>query len=64
VARQQRLDEAWLAKQVTAAASSGGAPDLPDRLAEPNRAWLMLTDASRFPRLAALLDENAFPIDT
>jgi hypothetical protein len=24
----------------------------------------MLTDISRFPRLAALLDEGAFPIDT
>lgn len=64
VARQQRLDEVWLTAQMNAANNGGGAPKLPDDLAEPARAWLLLTDASRFPRLAALLDEGAFPIDT
>jgi hypothetical protein len=64
VARQQRLDEVWLTAQMNAANDGGSAPRLPDPLAGPTRAWLMLTDASRFPRLAALLDEGAFPIDT
>ena len=70
VARQQRLDEVWLTAQMNAAndggggGGGGGAPKLPDPVAGPTRAWLLLTDASRFPRLAALLDERAFPIDT
>ena len=66
VARQQHLDEVWLTSQMDAAndGSSGGAPELPDRLAGPTRAWLVLNDASQFPRLAALLDEVAFLIDT
>jgi hypothetical protein len=64
VARQQRLDEVWLTEQMNAANDGAGAPKLPDELAEPTRAWLLLTDGSRFPRLAALLDEEAFPIDT
>lgn len=64
VARQQRLDEMWLTSQMNAANDGDGAPELPDRLADPTRAWLLLKDASQFPRLAALLDEGAFPIDT
>lgn len=40
------------------------APELPEWLAEPTTAWRMLTDASRFPRLGALLDDDTFPIDT
>jgi len=64
VARQQRLDEAWLTRQMNAAADGSDAPELPDRLAGLTRAWLLLKDASQFPRLAALLDEGAFPIDT
>jgi hypothetical protein len=62
--RQQRLDEVWLTSQMNAANDPGGAPELPDRLGGPARAWLLLKDASQFPRLAALLDEGAFPIDT
>jgi hypothetical protein len=64
VARQQRLDEVWLTSQMNAAYAGGAAPELPEALAGPNPAWLLLKDASQFPRLAALLDEDAFPIDT
>src|ERR1700690_1242656 len=62
VARQQRLDEVWLTSRMKAANNSAVAPKLPDALAGPTKAWLRLKDASRFPRLAALLDEDAFPI--
>jgi hypothetical protein len=31
---------------------------------EPSVAWCLLRDANRFPRLAALLDDDAFAIDT
>jgi hypothetical protein len=64
VARQQRLDEVWLTSQMNAANVGDDAPKLPDRLSCAARAWLLLKDASQFPRLAALLDEDAFPIDT
>ncbi len=62
--RQQRLDEVWLTSQMNAANDGSGAPELPDRLAGPMKAWLLLRDATQFPRLAALLDDGAFPIDT
>jgi hypothetical protein len=64
VARQQRLDELWLTDQMKAANDGTGAPDLPEPLAEPTTAWLLLTDKARFPGLAALLDHRAFAIDT
>jgi len=63
-ARQQRLDEAWLTDQMKAANDGKGPPELPEWLAEPTTAWLMLTDPSKFPRLGALMDDDAFPIDT
>ena len=63
-ARQQRLDEIWLDEKMKAANEGIGAPKLPWRLAQPTTAWLMLTDTSKFPRLGALLDDEAFPIDT
>jgi hypothetical protein len=66
VARQQRLDEAWLDEAMTKAAqdaASAPAPELPDRLAEPTRAWLLLKDAARFPKFGALLDDDAYAID-
>lgn len=63
-ARQQRLDEVWLDEKMRAANQGSGAPELPGWLAAPSTAWRMLTDASRFPRLGALLDDGAFPIDT
>ncbi len=53
----------WDAK-MKAANQGADAPELPGWLAEPTTAWRMLTDASRFPRLGALLDDQAFPIDT
>jgi hypothetical protein len=64
VARQQRLDELWLNDQMKAANTGTGAPVLPDPLAEPTQAWLLLQDPKRFPRLAALLDNDAYAIDT
>jgi hypothetical protein len=63
-ARQQRLDEVWLDEKMKAANQGSDAPELPGWLAEPTTAWRMLTDASRFPRLGTLLDDDAFPIDT
>ena len=39
-------------------------PQLPARLAAPTQAWRLLQDRGRFPRLAALLDDEAFAIDT
>lgn len=63
VARQQRLDELWLDDQMKAA-NSDGAPELPDALAVPTEAWRLLKDPNRFPRLAALLDGDAYAIDT
>jgi hypothetical protein len=63
-ARQQRLDEAWLNDKMKAANDGKGPPELPEWLAEPTTAWLMLTDPSKFPRLGALMDDAAFPIDT
>ena len=63
-ARQQRLDEVWLEEKMKAANQGGDAPELTGWLAEPTTAWRMLTDASRFPRLGALLDDQAHPIDT
>jgi hypothetical protein len=63
--RQQRLDEVWLDEKMKAVNGQGiGAPALPGWLAEPTKAWLLLKKASEYPRLAALLDEGAFPIDT
>jgi len=64
VARQQRLDEVWLTEQMKAAIDGAGMPHLPAPLAEPTQAWRLLQDAARFPRLAAFLDEDAFPLDT
>lgn len=64
VARQQRLDELWLNDQIKAANTGTGAPALPAPLAEPTQAWLLLQDPKRFPRLAALLDDDAYSIDT
>ena len=64
VARQQRLDELWLTGQMTAANVGTGGPTLPVPLAEPTKAWRLLQDREGFPRLAALLDHSAFPIDT
>jgi len=49
VARQQRLDEAWLTKQVNEAKDGESAPLLPDQLAGPTLAWCLLKDASQFP---------------
>ena len=46
VAPQQRLDEMWLTSQMNAANDGDGAPEPPDRLADPTRAWLLLKDAS------------------
>ena len=63
VARQQRLDEAWLDQRIKEASAATGAPELPQLLAEPTVAWMLLTDATRFPRLGALLDDDAFRID-
>jgi hypothetical protein len=63
VSRQQRLDELWLDDQMKTA-NSGGAPVLPDALAEPTEAWRLLKDPKGFPRLAALLDDDAYRIDT
>ena len=63
-ARQQRLDGVWLDEKMEAANQGSGAPELPGWLAEPTTAWRMLTDASRFPRLGALLDDDAFPSST
>lgn len=64
VARQQRLDELWLTDQMKAASDGADGPVLPARLAEPTGAWRMLQDPVRFPRLAALIDADAFRIDT
>jgi hypothetical protein len=64
VARQQRLDELWLTDQMEAANTGTGPPELPPSLAEPTQAWLLLQDPKRFPRLAALLDDDAYSIDT
>jgi hypothetical protein len=63
VARQQRLDELWLTDKMKAASDGIDAPVLPDELANPTRAWRLLHDPARFPRLAALLDQHAFQID-
>jgi hypothetical protein len=63
VARQQRLDELWLTERMKAVCGSSGAPELPDELACPTKAWKLLTDKSQFPRLAALLDPEAFEVD-
>jgi hypothetical protein len=63
VARQQRLDEAWLTERMKVASSGSGAPELPCELACPTKAWRLLTDQSQFPRLVALLDDGAFKID-
>ena len=66
VARQQRLDEVWLTcqmDQMKAVNDGADAPVLPARLAEPTKAWSMLMDKALFPRLAALLDDQAFQID-
>lgn len=62
--RQQRLDEVWLDEQMKEANKGNGAPELPEWLAQPTKAWLVLTNAARFPRLGALLDDGAFPVDT
>jgi hypothetical protein len=62
--RQQRLDEVWLDEKMKAANKGGGPPELPSWLKRPTKAWDVLTDASTFPRLGALLDDGAFPIDT
>jgi hypothetical protein len=62
--RQQRLDEVWLDEKMKVANEGIGAPVLPQWLAGPTKAWLLLKNQSGFPRLAALLDERAFPIDT
>jgi hypothetical protein len=64
VARQQRLDELWLTDQMKVANANTCTPVLPARLAKPTVAWRLLQDRKQFPRLAALLDEDAFPIDT
>lgn len=64
VARQQRLDELRLAKQMKAANGNAAMQVIPPSLAEPTRSWCQLQDHSRFPRLAALLDDDAFQIDT
>jgi hypothetical protein len=64
VSRQQRLDELWLDDQMKAAATSTGAPVLPAPLAQPTQAWRLLQDPEGFPRLAALLDDDAYSIDT
>ena len=65
VARQQRLDELWLTDRMEAAKEDASvAPSLPEPLAGPTEAWRQLTDPARFPRLAALLDEPVFKIDT
>lgn len=66
VARQQRLDELWLDGELKQAneGATARAPRLPAPLEEPTEAWRLLTDADRFPRLTALLDEDAWPIDT
>jgi hypothetical protein len=64
VARQQRLDELWLTERLKAAIDNTDMPILPALLAEPTEAWRLLQDRARFPRLAALLDNDAFPIDT
>jgi hypothetical protein len=64
VARQQRLDEVWLTEQMKAATDGAGIPQLPALLAEPTQAWRMLEDPACFPRLAALLDDKAFALDT
>jgi len=64
VARQQRLDELWLTDQIKAVKDGADVPVLPALLAEPTKAWGMLQDHKQFPRLAALLDPYAFPIDT
>jgi hypothetical protein len=65
VARQQRLDELWLTDRMQAAEKdASAAPLLPGPLAEPTEAWRQLQDPARFPRLAALLDEPVFKIDT
>ena len=68
VSRQQRLDEEWLTQQLKSAAAELAPPGpppplLPDHLANPPRAWLLLQERGQFPRLAALLDETIFSID-
>src|SRR5215831_10785973 len=64
VSRQQRLDEVWLTNELAAASNGGGgAPLLPDELAEPTQAWDMLMDKEQFQRFAALLDRHAYRID-
>lgn len=62
--RQQRLDEVWLDERMKTANAGIGAPELPRWLEKPTKAWLRLTDEKELPRLAALLDEDSFPIDT
>jgi hypothetical protein len=64
VSRQQRLDELWLDDQIEAANTGASAPMLPAPLAEPTTAWHLLEDPTVFPRLAALLDDDAYSIDT
>jgi hypothetical protein len=59
IARQQRLDEAALTyrlKEMVEAAATGEFPVLPDDLAGPLPAGVMLADASKFPRLADFRD--------
>jgi hypothetical protein len=65
VARQQRLDELWLDAKLkeTNEREAGGTPRLPAPLELPTEAWRLLADASRFPRLAALLDTDVWSID-
>jgi hypothetical protein len=63
VARQQRLDEAWLDAKMKALGVDDGQPDLPASLRQSGRAWQLLQDRATFPRLAALLDDHAFRID-
>jgi hypothetical protein len=63
VSRQQRLDELWLDDRIRAA-NTCDALVLPAALAEPTEAWRLLKDPTVFPRLAALLDGDAYSIDT
>jgi hypothetical protein len=63
VARQQRLDELWLIERMKAAMDGDGVPVLSAPLAEPTESWRLLQDPACFPRLAAFLDDDAFPID-
>ena len=63
VARQQHLDELWLADQMKAAMDGSDGPVLPIWLAKPTKAWRLLAESTQFPRFAALLNSEVFDID-